>query len=148
MPVRFAVQLQQRAWMGVLLVAISSTPALAQRGPFSLPPAARGLGSGRPLEVGRLAPFRLRLGLAPEAPTDVRDTPWPQRPSRTRGPNVVVSTLTDAVPSRGYMPAVSCPMPVVRLDSSAVPVMQRLVSPSRDLGGVAVPSCPNPLDLR
>ena len=148
MPVRFAVRLQQRAWMGVLLVAILSTPALAQRGPFTLPAAARVFGGGRPLEPVRLAPFRLRLGLAPDARTDVRDLPWPQNPPLTRGASVVVRTPSDAVLSRGHMPAVSCPMPVGRLDSSAVPVMPRLVSPSRDLGGVAVPSCPNPLDPR
>ena len=148
MPVRFAFQLQQRAWMGVLLVAISSTPALAQRGPFTLPAAARGFGSGRLLEPVRLAPFRLRLGLAPDAQTDVRDLPWPQSPSLTRGASLVVRTPTDAALSRGHMTAASCPMPVVRLDSSAVPVMPRLVSPSHDLGGVAVPSCPNPLDPR
>ena len=144
MPIRCALQ-RQRAWLGLLLVAIPSTPALAQRSPFTLPSAAGVFGSGRPREPVRFAPRLLRLGLAPDMRTEV---PWPQRPSFTREPRVVVRTPTDAAFSRASVPVVSCPMPVVRRDTSAVPAMPRLDAPDRDPGGVVVPSCLNSLDPR
>ncbi len=148
MPVRCALQRQQRAWLGVLLVAISSTPALAPRRAFTLPSAAGLFGSVRPLEPVRSAPLRLRLGLAPDMQTDVRDVQWPPRPSFTREARVVVRAPTDAAFSRGSVPVVLCPMPVGRRDTSAVPTMPRLDAPDRDPGGVVVPSCVNSLDLR
>ncbi len=54
------------------------------------------------------------------------------------------SSPAESAPSLSSM--VTCPMPVVRRDSSAVPTMPRVNPPLTESGGVTIPSCRNPLD--
>jgi hypothetical protein len=125
------------AWRRRLLVAlfllVPGASVFAQGGPFTLPSVTPMLGGARPWVPGRIGPVRLRLGLAPDLLTNAGERPHP-----------VASPRSGALRA----PTVTCPMPVVRRDSSAVPLMPRLDPPVGDRSGVNVPSCRNPLDAR
>jgi len=134
------------AWLLALFVAaVPATSLRAQRGPVTRAPRADALGSGPPVAPDRLEPYRLRLGLAPDDATYARDLPTPALSSLRLGQARVIRVGPRSARDAA---AVACPMPVARMDSSAVPAMPRVDPSRRDTGGVAPRSCVNPLDVR
>jgi hypothetical protein len=124
-----------------LLMILPDARAEAQGRPFVLPSVTDTLGSPARQLVLQVPPVRLRLGLAQDDQSYAQDLLRP-------APSLVHSAprLMPAAFLSEEAPMVTCPMPVVRRDSSSVPVMPRLNAPLSDSGGVTIPSCRNPLD--
>ena len=124
-----------------LCLLVPGTAAWAQHGALTLRPLKVTFDGKLERATESAAPVQLRLRIPPDFAAYAGTLP---RLALSAGN--VASIPSPAGPTTPLADAVTCPMPVARRDSSAVPTMPRHDPPVGDRGGVTVPSCRNPLD--